>query len=76
MMKKIIVLIGMLITIGLAYSPFHYGFVDGYKAGFCYGVTYCMSGFVPMTPMPGMGETTYMQGYNKGFLLGLSKRDK
>lgn len=76
-MKKVMILfmLTILITFSvLAYGSFCAGYKDGYKAGYCYGQYGCLAPLTPMCPMARLGENTYMDGYNRGFLAGLNKR--
>lgn len=55
-----------------AQSAFCEGFEAGYKAGACYGKTYCTPPFPPVCPFPRVGEDSYQDGYNRGFLSGVA----
>lgn len=55
-------------------SPFCDGWTDGYKAGYCYRQSGCIEPLVPLCPLPHLGENTYQDGYNRGFLAGLNSR--
>ncbi len=55
-------------------SAFCDGWEAGYKAGYCYRQFACLSPLVPLCPLPRLGESTYMDGYNRGFLAGLNAR--
>lgn len=57
-----------------AQSVYCQGWADGYKAGYCYGKFACLPPLVPLCPLPRLGESTYMDGYNRGFLAGLNAR--
>ncbi len=70
-MKKLIFL---LVTIASAYSPFCNGFKAGYKAGYCYGKALCLEPLAPLCPLPWVGQNSYSDGYDRGFVLGLSKK--
>ena len=72
-MKKYIIIVILIIS-AYASSPFCEGFKAGYKAGYCYGQYSCMEPMTPMCPMPNMGEETWMDGYNRGFLLGIANK--
>ena len=73
-MKKLLVLGALALSNIAMGSAFCSGYKDGYKAGYCHQVAMCMAPMAPMCPMPGMGETTYQSGYNRGFLAGLNAR--
>ncbi len=55
-------------------SSFCYGFQAGYKAGYCYQQFGCIAPIPPICPIPGIGESTFQDGYNRGFLAGRSAR--
>lgn len=59
---------------GYGSDPFCAGFEAGYVAGYCYGKNYCIEPLTPLCPLPRLGEETYMDGYNRGFLVGLNKQ--
>ena len=74
-MKKLILAVALLATIALSYgSALCEGYDAGYKAGYCYGKNFCMEPMSPMCPMARMGEDTYKDGYNRGFLAGVNKQ--
>jgi hypothetical protein len=50
------------------------GWEAGYVQGWCYEVSNCISPLVPMCPIPKIGQDTYSDGYNRGFLKGKSNR--
>jgi len=50
------------------------GWEDGYKAGYCYRQFGCLEPLVPLCPLPRLGEDSYKDGYNRGFLAGLNVR--
>ena len=75
-MKKLIIFL-LIISIPpdvLAYGAFCDGFKAGYKAGYCYGKPYCIARTPPICPVPYIGENSYNDGYNRGFLEGLNDR--
>jgi hypothetical protein len=72
-MKKFILILAVF-TFASAYTPFCSGFKAGYKAGYCHGQSYCLEPLAPLCPLPNIGERTYMDGYDRGFLVGLSAR--
>ena len=55
-------------------SAFCDGWSDGYIEGYCYQKFGCLQPLVPLCPLPRIGEKTYQDGYNLGFLVGLSAR--
>ena len=69
----------LLLILVLAVCTFANSFCDGwaagYKAGWCYGREYsCLEPLTPLCPLPRLGEDTFQDGYNRGFLAALSKR--
>jgi hypothetical protein len=54
-----------------AESAFCEGFHAGYNAGWCYQQYGCLQPLPPLCPLPNLGESTYQDGYNRGFLAGL-----
>jgi hypothetical protein len=76
-MKKIILLITFsVITLLLSadYNSFCDGFKNGYKQGYCYGESYCVSPIPPVCPIPYVGENSYNDGYNRGFIDGMNDK--
>lgn len=74
-MKKIFIALFVLFTaVTLLASAFSDGFRDGYKAGYCYGEVFCIAPLPPIPPFPRIGENTYQDGYNRGFLAGLNDK--
>ncbi|BBM89967.1 hypothetical protein COTS27_01685 [Spirochaetota bacterium] len=47
------------------------GYEKGYAAGACYGDYYCLAPIPPICPIPDIGERSYIDGYNRGFVEGL-----
>lgn len=73
-MKRLILAVALLLsTVADARTAFCEGFIAGFKAGACHGQQFCLPPLPPMCPMPEMGERTYMQGYDRGFLEGLAE---
>jgi len=76
-MKKIVfaIVCSILLFSSLAFADaFCDGWEDGYKAGYCYRQYACLEPLVPLCPLPRLGEDTYQDGYNRGFLAGLNAR--
>jgi hypothetical protein len=56
-------------------SDFCEGWKDGYKSGWCFERAYgCLSPLVPLCPLQNIGEKTYKDGYNRGFVQALKDR--
>lgn len=79
-MQRLLAALGMsfilliMITQAALASAFCDGYKDGYKAGYCYQQFGCIPPIPPICPIPNVGETTYQDGYNRGFIAGLSSR--
>lgn len=73
MFRKALVLVLAMSAMALA-SDFSDGWCSGYKAGWCYGQAYCVKPICPIAPIPNVGEHTWQDGYNRGFLKGLADR--
>lgn len=71
-MKKLILLLLMipLLSFNVNTSSFCDGWKKGYVAGYCYQVKGCIAPIVPVCPIAKIGETTYQDGYNRGFVAG------
>ncbi|MBT0609223.1 tetratricopeptide repeat protein [Aequorivita echinoideorum] len=69
----------LLATFSFAQSKYTNGFNNGYKKGFCQdqGVG-CVEPVPPVAPVPKVGEnsSSYSDGYNRGFKMGLNARKK
>lgn len=68
----------MMSTAALAQSNYSKGFQEGYKKGYCYGEFGCIPPIPPITPIAKIGEseTSYTDGYNRGFILGQEDKKK
>jgi len=76
-MKKILVLLTVLLTAAILFAQdtFCDGWDAGYQAGVCYGKNYgCIPPITPICPIARIGEEGFQDGYNRGFLAGLSHR--
>ncbi|MBU1621739.1 MAG: hypothetical protein KJ604_19975 [Gammaproteobacteria bacterium] len=71
MIKKMLLIIAF-VAIATMASGFCDGWRAGYKAGYCYKKYTCLAPLVPLCPLPGLGEDTWLGGYNRGFLAGLA----
>ena len=71
-MKKLLVILILLPLV--SYSQYSNGYRDGWKKGYCYGITYgCIAPNPPIAPTPNLtkGEDfTYKSGYSRGLLDG------
>lgn len=73
-MKKIIMILMMA---GALYADsFCDGFQLGYEEGWCYRASYyCIRPITPICPIARIGERTFQDGYNRGFLLGFYRNN-
>jgi hypothetical protein len=70
--KKLLVILLIAFTCMAYGSGFCEGWAAGYSAGYCYGKGYgCVKPVTPVCPVARVGEDTYQDGYNRGFLAGL-----
>ena len=52
------------------------GWDSGYKQGWCYGRGVgCIEPIVPICPIPRINESTFQDGYNRGFIQGKFDHD-
>ena len=52
------------------------GFEGGYKDGYCYNDNRCITPIAPLCPLRSVYEDdTYKAGYQRGFKLGLCKKN-
>lgn len=75
-MNRLFTLLFLLIpTFIFSQNSFSSGYQEGYKAGYCYEQGYsCISPIPPITPIQRIGESTYADGYNRGFSDGKNSR--
>lgn len=69
-MKNLFTLLLLLTSATALSQTFKEGYKKGYEEGYCYGITYCTPPLSPMPPMPSLGQDTFTDGYNLGFLEG------
>lgn len=73
-MKKIfIICIALLASLTLmSQSNYYKGFSVGFKEGYCHLKVGCIAPVPPIPPIPGATESidSYMDGYNKGIVMG------
>lgn len=56
-------------------NEFNNGYKEGYKSGYCYEQgNGCIPPIPPVPPIPRVGESTYTDGYNRGFSDGKNNR--
>ena len=61
----------LIISLYLFISSFCEGWEDGYGDGYCYQQEFCNPpAFTPNCPWPKPTETTYKDGYGRGFIKG------
>lgn len=58
----------------MSQSNYYRGFNVGYKEGYCHMKVGCIAPVAPIAPVPGPSENinSYMDGYNRGFVMGNS----
>jgi len=71
MIRKMILIIALAAFAVMA-SGFCGGWKAGYKAGYCYQKTSCISPIAPLCPLPDLGADGWADGYQRGFLAGLA----
>lgn len=72
MFKTLLIIV--IISLFYTQSDFNNGFKDGYVEGYCFRIYNCIEPLVPIPPLPRIGEDTYNDGYNVGFIKGKNKR--
>lgn len=73
-MRTIIVAVLLVLAVAAHASDYCAGWNDGFIAGYCYQKVGCIEPIVPICPIPKIGEDGYQDGYNRGFLAGLSRQ--
>lgn len=68
-----VAIIGMVLSGGVWASEFCDGYKVGYEAGRCYRRLICLKIVSPVCPLPRIGERTFQDGYQRGFLKGVEK---
>ncbi|MEQ1796579.1 MAG: hypothetical protein ABL872_01435 [Lacibacter sp.] len=65
-------------SVSYSQSKFADGFKEGYKKGYCQGKQSCLAPLPPPVPLVNVGESydSYMDGYNRGFKIGLDAQSK
>jgi hypothetical protein len=72
MFKKALIVMLLAVSFCIAWDDaFCEGWEAGYVAGWCYRQANCLAPLAPLCPLPRLGEDTYQDGYNRGFLTGL-----
>ena len=74
MIKFLIFVVAFVAMSFAGYGGFCSGWEDGYQAGYCYENYSCISPIVPICPIPRVGEDSYQNGYNRGFMAGIKAR--
>ena len=69
----ITVLLGTIVPNIAFASDFCDGFKVGYEAGRCYRRLVCVKLVGPVCPVPRIGERTFEDGYQRGFLRGVER---
>lgn len=73
-MKKLLFVAAMLLSANAFATAFCDGFRAGYKEGYCYQEYACVTPVTPVCPVPNVGERTFQDGYNRGFMAGQYSR--
>lgn len=76
-MKYLIAILIFIISYPLfSQTQFSIGFKEGYKSGYCHNDYNCPEPITPSTPSLHDGESfdNYMDGYNRGFKMGLEDK--
>ena len=50
------------------------GYKSGWKAGYCYQDNFCSAPLAPIAPLAGIGQSSFQDGYNRGFSDGRERR--
>lgn len=63
----------ILLILWLFNSDYCSGFEYGFKQGYCYQKTNCITPLTPLCPIRNYNEkNTFEDGYNKGFITGIN----
>lgn len=73
-MIRILIVAAFFVSVSLAESQFCEGFYEGVRAGICYNKTFCNPSIPSLCPIPHIGQDSWRDGYNRGFLVGLSRQ--
>lgn len=74
LLRTTVVIVGLVALAWAAGKDYSDGYCEGYKAGWCYGKGACIEPICPITPIPRVGEDSWQDGYNRGFVKGLTDR--
>jgi hypothetical protein len=66
-------LLSLIINPAFASNQFCDGFEKGYAEGYCYRKPFCIQPISPICPIQRLGENTYKDGYQRGFLQGVNR---
>lgn len=66
--------IGMISYANVKEKTYCDGWEEGYEQGWCYEIVNCVAPVVPVCPIPKVNQTSYKDGYNRGFTTAKNKR--
>jgi len=77
-MKKLIFILNicMFLMVIMFHTTSDYcdGWKEGYKQGYCYEVQNCITPIIPICPIAKVNQSSYEDGYNRGFLAGKNNK--
>lgn len=75
-MRRLLII--LLILFSLSFTTEQANFCDGWKSGYingyCYNEYGCITPFVPICPIPSIGQDDWQSGYNRGLIEGYNDR--
>lgn len=77
MLKQSLKLVALALLVAFpasAQTPYCKGYAAGYSRGYCrnHGGQLCIPPITPICPIPMLGESTYQDGYDRGYGDGLA----
>lgn len=75
-MKNLLLLLTILSTLTIqSQTNYCNGWENGFKEGYCYSDYGCVAPVAPVCPVARVGENSYMDGYNRGFVIGKKEKE-